>query len=56
MGLMTGDLAELSNPLLNVRWWLMQTLQKDHWLFGVNNIPIVLSFVGSPALPIPRGQ
>ena len=43
---MTGYLAELSNPLLNVRWWLMQTLEKDHWLFGANNTLIVLSFVG----------
>jgi hypothetical protein len=24
---MAGYLAELSNPLLNMRWWLMQTLE-----------------------------
>jgi len=42
---MTGYLAELSNPLLNVRWWLMQTLEKNHWLFGVNNVLVVLSFL-----------
>lgn len=43
---MAGYLAELSNPLLNIRWWLMQTLETHSVAFPVVNILVVLSFVG----------
>ena len=43
---MAGYLAELSNPLLNIRWWLMQTLESHSVAFPVVNILVVLSFVG----------
>jgi hypothetical protein len=43
---MAGYLAELSNPLLNMRWWLMQTLEEHSISFPVVNILVVLSFIG----------
>jgi len=43
---MVGYLSELSNPLLNMRWWLMQTLEKSTYRFSFINTLVVLSFVG----------
>jgi len=40
-----GYLCELSNPLMNWRWWLMQTLQAHRWDFAVVNVLLMLSFV-----------
>lgn len=43
---MVGYLSELSNPLLNIRWWLMQTLDKSTFRFSMINTLVVLSFIG----------
>lgn len=42
---MVGYLSELSNPLLNIRWWLMQTLDKSTYRFSFINTLVVLSFI-----------
>jgi hypothetical protein len=42
---MVGYLSELSNPLLNLRWWLMQTLQKSTYRFAMVNSLVVFSFI-----------
>jgi len=43
---MMGYLCELSNPLMNWRWWLLQTLEKDRIDFALVNIVLVFSFIG----------
>ena len=41
---MMGYLSEVSNPLMNYRWWLIHTLQ-EHWIgFAVVNVLIIVSF------------
>merc|ERR1712166_1448448 len=42
---MVGYLSELSNPLLNIRWWLMQTLEKSTYRFSFINSLVVISFI-----------
>jgi hypothetical protein len=45
-----GYLCEVSNPLMNYRWWLMQTLQKHRIDFSVTVVLLVASFVARVAL------
>ena len=46
----TGYLCELSNPLMNYRWWLLQTLEKNRWDFALVNVTLVLSFAARSVL------
>jgi len=39
-----GYLCEISNPLMNYRWWLMQTLEKNRLDFAVTVLLLVSSF------------
>lgn len=41
---MLGYLCELANPLMNYRWWLLQTLEKNRIDFPVVNVMLVVSF------------
>lgn len=41
---MMGYLCELSNPLMNWRWWLLKTLEEHSIQFSIVNVLLVLSF------------
>jgi hypothetical protein len=45
-----GYLCELSNPLMNYRWWLMQTLPAHRWDFSATVVVLVASFGARVAL------
>jgi hypothetical protein len=45
-----GYLCEVSNPLMNYRWWLMQTLKKHRADFSVTVVLLVASFVARVGL------
>jgi hypothetical protein len=45
-----GYLCEVSNPLMNYRWWLMQTLSKHRADFSVTVVLLVTSFIARVAL------
>merc|ERR1719197_1979008 len=45
-------MVEVSNPLMNYRWWLLQTLNRNRIDFAIVNILLVASFAGRVVLMV----
>mmetsp|Transcript_14542 Transcript_14542/g.19388 ORF Transcript_14542/g.19388 Transcript_14542/m.19388 type:complete len:160 (+) Transcript_14542:30-509(+) len=45
-----GYLCEISNPIMNWRWWLIQTLEKNRLDFAVVNVVLVSTFAARAVL------